>query len=231
METMPPRIIAYRRISKEGGTGLGLAAQAKAIREEAKRLGLPIYETHTDDGVSGGAKIEKRVALLAALSALRKGDVLVIAKRDRLARDVMIALWIEKEAMKRGARIVSAAGEANGDPDDPYLKAMRSMMAVFAELERDLIRGRTKSALAVRRAAGERWCNVAPYGYRWTADDKLAPDAKEQRTIKLVKKLRGEGVALRGIVAELKKGRRLNRNNKPIGLSQVVVMLKPIVSH
>ena len=219
-----PRIIAYRRISKEGGSGLGLSAQAKAIRQEAKRLGLPVAETFTDDGVSGAAKIEKRVQLMAAITALRKGDVLVIAKRDRLARDVMLCGWIEKEAKRKGARIVSAAGEGNGD--DPAAELMRTIIDAFAQYERAMIRVRTKAVAAVKKSKGERWCREAPYGSRWTANDELAPNAKEQRTIKLVKKLRKDGVSYRGIVAELKKQRRFNRVGKPIALKQVQRVLQ-----
>jgi DNA invertase Pin-like site-specific DNA recombinase len=53
-----------------------------------------------------------------ALNALRRGDVLIVAKRDRIARDAFVSVLIEREAAKKGARIVSAAGEGT-DSDDP----------------------------------------------------------------------------------------------------------------
>ncbi len=225
VQLVTPRIIAYRRVSKENGTGLGLAVQAKAIREEAKRLGLPVYETYTDDGVSGGAKIEKRVELLAAIRALRKGDVLVVAKRDRIARgDVLLMAWIEKEVLKRGARIVSAAGEGTDD-DDPSSVLMRRIVDAFAEYERAIIRARTKAALIVKKASGKRWCKEAPYGFKWV-DGEPVMAAKEQRTIQLVKKLRADGVSFRGVVAELKKQRRSNRFGRPLNLAHVQRILK-----
>ena len=43
--------------------------------------------------------------------ALGKGDVLIVAKRDRLGRDVLNVAMFERLAERKGARIVSAAGE------------------------------------------------------------------------------------------------------------------------
>lgn len=217
-----PRAIGYRRISKDrGDNGLGLVAQQKAIRDEAERLGLTLTETFTDNGVSGGARIEKRVELLAALKELRPGDRLIVARRDRIARDVMLAGWIRKEVRKRGAEIVSAAGEGNGAADDPTAKLMQTIVDAFAEYERDLIRARTKAALATKKAAGRRWCKDAPYGYRWTTDGAVAENAAEQRTIKLVHELRGQQFTYRGIVGELQRRRRRNRAGRPFILPQV----------
>jgi len=226
-ESYVPRAIGYRRISKDrGDNGLGLAAQQKAIKDEATRLGLPLVDVFTDNGVSGGARIEKRVQLMAAVAALRSGDKLIVARRDRIARDAMLAGWIRKEVRRRGAEIVSAAGEGNGDADDPPTKLMQTIVDAFAEYERDLIRARTKAALAVKKAAGDRWCRDAPYGHRWTPDGKLAENAAEQRTIAQVIELREQGTTYRGIVAELKRRRRVNRAGRPFVLAQVQRILR-----
>ncbi len=224
-----PRAIIYRRLSKEKGeTALSLTAQRRAGQEAADRLGLEIAATFTDDGVSGGAAIEKRTGLLEALKEIRAGDVLIVARRDRLARDVLLAGWIEKEVRRRGARIVSAAGEANGD--DPASELMRTIVDAFSQYERSLIRARTKAALDSKRADNERWCCHAPYGFRWTLDGQLAKDAKEQRTIRLVHDLREQGLSYRQIVAELKRRRRHNRVGGPFVLAQVQRILSANVS-
>ena len=84
-----------------------------------------------------------------------------------------------------------------------------------------LIRARTRAALATQKAAGRRWCNDAPYGYRWTADGEVAENAAEQRTIALVNDLRDQGLTYRGIVDELQRRRRRNRAGRPFILPQV----------
>jgi DNA invertase Pin-like site-specific DNA recombinase len=147
-------LYGYRRVStqEQAGSGLGLDAQQTAIQAVARRMGLPLAETFTDAGVSGGLPLEQRPGLLAALDALKKGDVLLVAKRDRLGRDVLNVAMFERLAERKGARIVSAAGEGT-DQNDPTSRLMRQIVDSFAEYERAIIRARTRAALAVKRRA------------------------------------------------------------------------------
>jgi DNA invertase Pin-like site-specific DNA recombinase len=110
---MSGRAIAYLRVStdKQAESGLGLDAQEASVNAAATRLGLPLAATFTDAGTSGAMAIEGRPVLLDAVSALKRGDVLLVAKRDRIGRDVVAVAMIERLVTKRGARIVSAAGE------------------------------------------------------------------------------------------------------------------------
>jgi site-specific DNA recombinase len=90
------------------------------------------------------------------------GDgTLVVAKRDRLARDVAVSALIERAVRESGARIVSADGVGNGDgAADAFLRAILDAAAAY---ERELIRARTRAAMAVKRAKSERsgWCEGA----------------------------------------------------------------------
>jgi hypothetical protein len=79
----------------------------------------------TDPGVSGGAALDKRPGLLAALAALRthNAGLLLVAKRDRLARDSLLAALVERLAERLGARVQSADGAADGDaPEDVLMR-------------------------------------------------------------------------------------------------------------
>ena len=109
----PAHAIAYIRVSTEqqADSGLGLEAQQASIEATASRLGLELSRTFVDAGTSGSLAIEDRPVLLDAVAALRRGDVLLVAKRDRLGRDVIAVAMIERLIAKRGARVVSAAGE------------------------------------------------------------------------------------------------------------------------
>ena len=102
---------------------------------------------HVDQGVSGAAAVADRPGLLAALAALREhgAGVLVVAKRDRLARDVMAAAMVDRLTCDAGARVLSAAGEGT-ESDDPAAVLMRRMVDAFAEYERALIAARTRAA-------------------------------------------------------------------------------------
>ena len=222
-EPAMPGAIGYRRMSKDRGDSLGLVAQRQAIEREAQRLDVPLIATFTDTDVSGGAPIEKRVALLDGLKELRAGDVFIVARRDRLARDVLLAGWIEKEVQKRGATIVSAAGEGNGD--GPASELMRTIIDAFAQYERGLISARTKAALAARRAAGKRCSRFAPFGFRF-AGDRIVEDAHEQRAIRAMAEFRDRGLSLGDISARLARRGCLSRAGTPISRRTIAAMLK-----
>ncbi len=105
--------IGYLRCStdRQADSGLGIEAQRASITATAARLGLPLAAVFTDAGASGSLAIDDRPVLLDAVSVLKRGDVLLVAKRDRIGRDVVEVAMVERLVTKRGARIVSAAGE------------------------------------------------------------------------------------------------------------------------
>lgn len=197
------KAIEYVRVSTEeqADSGLGLEAQRAAIRSAAERMGLDIVDRFSDEGVSGG-KIDGRFGLLAAIDAMRRGYILIVARRDRLARDSMLACWIEKEIAKRQGRIVSVAGEGT-DNDDPTSVLMRRIIDAFAEYERLLIGARTKAALRVKSQRGERVGRHATYGYRLDENGRQVPDSHEQEGIRFMVQLRGTGLSYARIAAEL----------------------------
>jgi DNA invertase Pin-like site-specific DNA recombinase len=153
--------------------------------------------------VSGSTGLEKRPALLEAIAALKKGDVLMVSKRDRLGRgEPLLVAMIERAVQRKGARIQSAAGEGT-DSDSPSDVLMRRMVDAFAEYERLIIIARTKAALGAKKARGERTGSV-PYGYALAADGKrLIPHETEQAALQVVRLLRQGGATYRAIAGEL----------------------------
>ena len=219
------KAVGYLRVSTDD-QALGPDAQRAAIEAWAKRSGVQVVAWHADLGVSGGAPVDKRPALLAALDALAThgAGVLVVAKRDRLARDVMAAAMVERLADRIGARIVSAAGEGT-DGTDPASQLMRTMVDAFAQYERALIRARTKAALAVKSARGER-VGCLPYGSSLAADGRtLEPCQAEQAVIATVRAARARGLTLRAIVSELEAAGLSSRSGRPFQKRQVERML------
>ena len=146
--------------------------------------------------------LDRRPGLLAAITQLGKGDSLLVAKRDRLGRDPLVLAMIESAVKRKGARIVSAAGEGT-DSDEPSAVLMRRLIDAFAEYERLIIGARTKAALGAKRARGERTGGI-PYGFRLAPEGKrLETDEREQDTLALVQELRAGGASLRAIGREL----------------------------
>ncbi len=194
------RAIGYVRVSTDEQHN-GPEAQRAALLAWAARTGAELAGVYADHGVSGAAPLDKRPGLLAALDQLERGDVLVVAKRDRLARDVMAAAMIDRMAERAGARVVTVDGAGDGDGAEAVL--FRRMIDAFAEYERALIRGRTRAALATKRARGER-VGAVPIGSRVAADGvRLEADELEAEAVAIVAELRAAGLSIRAIADEL----------------------------
>lgn len=192
------RAVAYLRVSTDD-QNLGPEAQRATITAWARRGGLEVVAWR-EERVSGGAPLEDRVVLAQALADLRAlgAGVLVVAKRDRLARDVVIAAMIEGAVRDAGARVESADGMLADD--SPMAVAMREMSDVFAKFERGLIRDRTRAALRALRDSGRRHCRKAPFGSRWE-DGRRVQDASESALVLEVVRMREAGESM-GTIAD-----------------------------
>ena len=207
------KAVIYLRVStdEQAQSGLGLEAQRAACM--ARVPAGATVSVFADEGVSGSVPVADRPGLFAALEAIGKGDILIVAKRDRIARDYLIAGWVDLEVAKRGARLASAAGEGT-DSDEPMARVMRGIVDLYAEYERNMIRARTKAALAAKRLRGEKTGGAVPFGYCVVSteigDDgrvrrALAPDPAEQDAIRTMRALRAQGLGFRRIAEELQR--------------------------
>ncbi len=147
-------VYAYLRVSsqEQADSGLGMAAQRSSIEREAEFRKWSSVEYHEDAGKSG-ASLE-RPALAALLDVISKGDVLVVSKLDRLSRSVIDTYLLLQRAQTEGWSVIIL--DLGLDLATPMGKAMAGMVAVFAELERDMGSQRTKEGLAEAKAKGVR---------------------------------------------------------------------------
>ncbi|MCD0156999.1 recombinase family protein [Deinococcus sp. 6GRE01] len=155
----PLTAVAYYRVSttKQGASGLGLEAQRASVASLAAVRGLTITAEFTE--IESGRKV-KRPQLEAALDAARRtGSILLIAKLDRLARNMAFTSAL----MDTGVDFMAA--------DMPDANRMTlHVTAALAEQEARLISERTRAALAARKARGLSVGNPA----------NLTPEARAQ---------------------------------------------------
>ena len=219
------KAVAYLRVSTDD-QHLGPDAQRAALTAWADRAGVEIVAWYEDRGVSGGASIDRRPGLMAAINGLTEhgAGLLAVAKRDRLARDTMIAAMIERETERAGARIVSADGVGEGN--DPAAELLRGMVDLFAQYERAMIRTRTVAALAQKQARGERTGGI-PVGCRVAADGvHLESDPAEREIVAAVVRARAAGLTIRAIAAELAAAGHRTRRGGEIQSTQVARILR-----
>lgn len=198
------RAITYRRVStgEQAASGLGLEAQTMALTAYAARQGLQIVGGYADEGVSGAASLGERLGLLGAVEALQSGDVLLVARLDRLSRgDVLEAAMLEELVSRRGARIVSCQGEGTEGEDSPTQLLTRRLLQLVSHYERGLISARTRAALAAKRARGER-----------VGAERYGRDDHERAILAAIHDCRAAGFSLRDTADELnRRGHRTRR--------------------
>lgn len=240
----PAVAIAYLRASTDEQQ-LGLDTQRAAIERWAVAQGVRIAVFEVDEGISGGAPLEKRAGLQRALAHLRKFNAgrLLIAKRDRLARDVVIAATVEHAVIAEGACLFSVDGIGNGS--EPTDMLMRTVVNGVAQFEKAIIRNRIKDALALKKSRLERVGGI-PWGFQLSRDGKhavrkkdgqrrcnptcvgclnLEPNEDELETARIVRRLVENGLQYRKIVRALAEAGRFNRRGKIFGLKQIFLMM------
>jgi len=144
------KVIAYYRVStkKQGESGLGLEAQKNTINQFLASSPYELVSEYVE--IESGRKTDKRrPQLRAALEQCeREGATLMIAKLDRLTRNVGFLTTL----LDRQVPIMALDMPNLQDP--AMSRFILQLMANVAELERAQISDRTKKALAARKARG-----------------------------------------------------------------------------
>jgi site-specific DNA recombinase len=220
----PHVAIAYLRAST-GEQQLGLDTQRAAIEAWATAQSVRVAVFEVDEAVSGGTPLEERAGLQRAIAQLRKfnAGLLLVAKRDRLARDVVIAAMVERAVTREGAQLFSVDGVGNGDA--PVDALMRTMVDGVAQFEKAIIRKRITDALALKKTRLERVGGI-PWGFRLSSDGKhLEPELEERETARRARELSRSGLQYRKIVRALAEAGRFNRRGKIFGIKQISRMV------
>jgi DNA invertase Pin-like site-specific DNA recombinase len=204
----PVKLVGYTRVStqKQGASGLGLEGQLAAINSYAASEKGEIVRIYRE--VESGRKDDRPELAKAIAHAKRIRGRLVIAKLDRLARDVHFVSGLTKA----GVDFVAC--------DNPVANKLTvHILAAVAEDEAERISHRTKAALAAAKARGVLLGSSRPDHWRGREKRRLAGAtkgaviAKARRdaeaepiyapALTTIKRLSDEGASLREIAAEL----------------------------
>lgn len=187
--------IAYYRVStdRQGASGLGLDAQRRVVADFATGRG-DILAEFTE--IESGRKNDRPELHAAIAACQRQRATLIIAKLDRLARNVAFIANL----MESGVEFIAV--------DMPSANRLTlHILAAVAEHEREMISERTRAALAEAKARGVKLGNPAP-------DIPAANAARIERMAKaratvapLIERLQAQGMSLRAIAADLNERR------------------------
>ena len=199
MNRMNCDLVVYRRVStqKQGRSGLGLEAQDSCIKSHAAQTGCRVIGEFTE--IETG-KIDDRPELeKAKMFARKRKATLVIAKLDRLSRDVHFITGLIKD------RIDFFAVDC---PNDDV--TMIQFRAVIAEDEARKISQRTKAALAAAKARGVvlgKPENLTPEAQAKGASANRGQAVTAYALITpMIEKLRATGLSMKAIAEKLNEG-------------------------
>ena len=227
---MGQKLIAYYRIStaRQGASGLGLEGQEAAVMDYARTTGGRVLRAYTE--VETGKRADRPELARALADCKRSKAVLVIAKLDRLARNVYFLSGL----MEAGVEFVCC--------DMPSANRLTlHIMAAVAEDEAKRISERTKAALAAYKNRGGVLGAARPGAYRLKggANPKAAQRAGEVAREKaaaayedlapVLAEMRAMGLSLRQIAGKLNdEGHttRMGRKWNQVQVGRVIMIVQ-----
>lgn len=193
--------ISYLRVStsRQGESGLGLEAQRAAVEQYLRgHAAIPLAEyVEVESGKSGSRPVLDR----ALAHCRRERATLVIAKLDRLARNVAFV----SSLMEARTEFVAC--------DAPYAnRLMIHILAAFAEHEREQIAARTRAALAAAKARGVK---LGSHGAVLAHQRREEAQVRAEALRDSVTQLAGQQMTLAQIASALNEAREATRDGAP----------------
>jgi putative DNA-invertase from lambdoid prophage Rac len=203
---VPPsgRVFAYVRVSTQAQT---IAEQQHQLEHWATARGCTITETYIDEAVSALIPFRVRPAGAALWAALRPGDAIVAAWLDRVFRSASDCLAVTEALQQRGVSLF-LLDMNNGGTDvlnDTSLRMALYVGATFAQQESERLGRRIQITKQTQKARGQYRGGNLPFGYQRAADGRLRSDPAQQAAIAQMRTLRGQGLSLRAIAAQLQQ--------------------------
>ncbi|QKG54966.1 recombinase family protein [Hymenobacter sp. BRD67] len=214
------KYVAYLRVStaRQGQSGLGLEAQQAAV-QNFLRGDAQLVATFTE--VESGKKNERPQLATAIARAQQEGAVLLVAKLDRLARNVAFLATLMESRVRFQAVDLPAADEFT-----------LHVMAAVAQKEASAISTRTRDALAVKKARGAQLgtpanLTQAAREKSWVAMTQNArANLNNRQAAQLATLLRATGATLRAIAEQLNQSGYRTRYGKvfhPMGVQRLLM--------
>lgn len=142
-------IYGYLRVSSDEQD---VNSQKQGVDGFASEKGWSIDKYITDEGVSGGKDPDKR-NLGPLLKILQKGDSIICSEISRLGRDLYMVMDILHFCMEQGC-VIYTVKDKFVLGDDIQSKVLAFAFGLSAEIERQMIRQRTKEGLKLRMKLG-----------------------------------------------------------------------------
>jgi len=187
-------VYGYCRVStlKQAENGESIDVQKRRIKGYAQMQGFDLKHIYVDRGVSGSKPLGVRKNGEKLLKIIQSGDAIISSKLDRVFRNAEDALATSKTLKKDNIELhlLDLGGDVN---NSGIGKFFFTVIAAFAELERDKTAERISEVKADQRKMGKYLGGKKPFGFTVDEVGFLVEDHYEQQIIVDMRKLRKRG--------------------------------------
>ena len=214
-------VIGYTRVSTDGQCGddkFGLAVQRSQIEDYCRRNDMTVVHWVSDEGESGAKERPGFDEIVYGEVSNPPYDAVVVAKTDRVARDINVYYYYKMLLIKKDIKLISVA------EDFGQLGVFADMLEAFtlcvAKMERENITKRTSSGRKAKACQGGYAGGRAPMGYR-VVDHQLVVNEDEAPAVRFIFQQKAAGNTMLGTVKALNDAGYRTRAGKEFVISTV----------
>lgn len=218
-------VIGYICVSTDGQIGedkFGLDAQKQQISEYCKKNEMTVIRWAMDEGESGAKERPGFDEIIYGDVTNPPFEAVVVAKSDRVARDINIYYYYKMMLKKKNIKLISIS------EDFGQFGVFSSMLEAFtlcvAEMERENITKRTSGGRKLKANTGGYSGGRAPMGYR-VENKKLVINEEEAEVVRQIYRLRAEGKTMQDIMEYLNENGYKTRGGKKFLISTIQSIL------
>ena len=186
------KVAAYIRVSTDGQVGedkFGLESQREMIKSYCEKNDMSIIKWFTDEGESGAYERPGFDAIVYGDVVNPPFEAVVVAKSDRVARDIKVYYYYKMLLTKKDVQLISISEDFG--TFGVFADMLEAFTLCCAQMERENITKRTSGGRAIKAASGGYSGGVCPTGYR-AVDRKMVIVPEEAETVRELFRLRDE---------------------------------------
>lgn len=186
----------YLRVSTDAQyeEGYSIEAQMKKLEQWCHLHDIDQYEFYIDGGYSGSNLNRPQMQRMISDIQAKKVEAVVVYKLDRISRSQRDTIYLLEDIFTPNETGFVSLNE-NFDTTTPYGKAMIGILSVFAQLERENIRERTRMGMRERLNKGMWRGTSPPFGYDYNSSQGILVPNADADTVREIFRLYLDGIS------------------------------------
>lgn len=215
-------VVAYIRVSTDGQLGddkFGLEAQKEQIIDYCRRNDMNILKWYSDEGESGAKYRPGFDAIVYGDVSNPPYEAVVVAKSDRVARDINIYFYYQGALLRKNVELISICEDFG--QFGVFANMLKAFTLTCAEMERENINKRTSAGRSVKSSKGGYSGGRTPFGYR-PENHQMVIVPSEAEIVRTIFRMKDEeGATYKAIVEHLNSEGKTNRSGTKFSISTV----------